>query len=61
MRLVLLALPFVLLASPALAQDRSKRLSAVVDCRKIADSGERLACYDKAVADLDIAEKTRRI
>jgi hypothetical protein len=61
MRLVLLALPFVLLASPALAQDRSKRLSAVVDCRKIADSGERLACYDKAVADLDTAEKTREV
>lgn len=61
MRLVVIALPLLVLANPALAQERSKRLSAVVDCRKIADSAERLACYDKTVADLDGAEKSREV
>ena len=61
MRVLLIALPFLILASPAMAQERSKRLAAVVDCRKIAESGERLACYDKAVADLDTAEKSRDV
>lgn len=61
MRLILIAIPLVFLAAPAWAQERSKRLDAVVECRKITDSGERLACYDKAVADLDSAEKSREV
>jgi len=61
MRLLFIALPLLVVAAPALAQERSKRLAAVVDCRKIADSTERLACYDKAVADLDSAEKSREV
>ena len=61
MRLLFIALPLLVLATPALAQERSKRLSAVVDCRKIADSADRLACYDKAVADLDTAEKSNEV
>lgn len=61
MRLLFIALPLLVLATPALAQERSKRLSAVVDCRKVADSTERLACYDKAVADLDTAEKSQEV
>ena len=61
MRILLIALPFMVLATPAVQQDRSKRLSAVVDCRKIADPTARLACYDTAVADLDTAEKTREV
>jgi hypothetical protein len=31
---------------------------AVIDCRKIADDTQRLACYDKAVAAMSEAEKT---
>lgn len=61
MRLILIAIPLVFLAAPAWAQERSKRLDAVVECRKITDSAERLACYDKAVADLDSAEKSREV
>jgi len=61
MRLAFIALPLLVLATPALAQERSKRLAAVVDCRKVPDSAERLACYDKAVADLDTAEKSREV
>jgi hypothetical protein len=54
-------LPALLIATPALAQERSKTLTAVVDCRKIADSAERLACYDKAVGELDVAEKDKKV
>ncbi|MCW3846275.1 hypothetical protein OF829_03420 [Sphingomonas sp. LB-2] len=61
MRLVYSLLPLLVLATPALAQERSKRLDAVVECRKLTDSAERLACYDKAVADLDSAEKSREV
>jgi hypothetical protein len=61
MRIALLALPFLLAAVPAAAQDRSKHLERVVDCRKLADAGERLACYDKAVAELDEAEAKKDV
>lgn len=61
MRVLLIALPLLVLAVPAAAQERSKRLDAVVDCRRIADSTERLACYDKTVADLDTAQKSREV
>ena len=61
MRILLIALSFLCVATPAMAQERSKRFDAVVDCRKIVDPGERLACYDKAVADLDTAEKSREV
>lgn len=37
-------------------QERAGALKAVVDCRGVADPGERLACYDKAAAALDAAE-----
>lgn len=54
----------ILLAGGASAQGRdggkpagrAGALQAVVDCRTIADSAERLACYDKAAAALDAAE-----
>lgn len=36
---------------------RAAQLQAVVDCRKLADPAERLACYDAATATLDAAEK----
>ncbi|HEX6865720.1 MAG TPA: hypothetical protein VF122_00670, partial [Caulobacteraceae bacterium] len=38
------------------ASDRPPVLQAVVDCRAIADSSARLACYDAAAARLDEAE-----
>lgn len=37
---------------------RAAQLQAVVDCRKLADPAERLACYDAATATLDAAEKS---
>ena len=50
----------ILLAGGASAQskppERAGALKAIVDCRTIADSVERLACYDKAAAALDAAE-----
>ena len=35
---------------------RPAAVQAVVDCRKIDDGVQRLACYDKAVADMTAAE-----
>jgi hypothetical protein len=50
----------VVMAGGAIAadkpQERAGALKAVVDCRAVADPGERLACYDKAAAALDAAE-----
>lgn len=48
-------------AAPAFAQQsgdgerRSQVLTRVVDCRKVADSQERLACYDREVAAMETA------
>lgn len=61
MRFALFALPFLVLAVPAAAQDRSKHLERVVDCRKLTDATERLACYDKTVAELDAAEQKKDV
>lgn len=61
MRIALIALPFLLLAVPAAAQDRSKHLERVVDCRKLTDTAERLACYDRTVAELDAAEQKKDV
>ncbi len=50
----------LLVGATALAADppkvRASQLQAVVDCRKLADGAERLACYDAAAARLDAAE-----
>jgi len=43
-------------ATPALK--RPAALQAVVDCGKIADDGERLKCFDAAVAKMTEAEKS---
>ena len=61
MRIALLALPLLMLAAPAMAQERSKVLERVVDCRKVTDPAERLACYDQAVAALDEAEAKKDV
>lgn len=44
-------------AADAPAKARAAQLQAVVDCRKLADPTERLACYDQAAAGLDAAEQ----
>jgi hypothetical protein len=47
----------VALAGPV-TPGRAPAVQAVLDCRKIADSGERLACYDKAANAMEKAEAT---
>lgn len=51
-----------LLAAPTMAQDaetaRSTLLEAVVACRAEVSEPARLACYDRAVAALDVAERS---
>jgi len=52
----------VALAGAALAADKDDKpqraapVQAVVDCRKIEDAAQRLACYDGAVAKMEEAE-----
>ncbi len=36
--------------------DRAEVLKALIDCRSIPDAGARLACFDKAAAEIDKAE-----
>ncbi len=48
-------------AAPKSAAERAKVLQQVVDCRKITDAGERLACYDRSAQALDDAEKTGQV
>ncbi|MCR5878790.1 hypothetical protein [Phenylobacterium sp. J367] len=59
-RLVLAAaVGLALTAQPALAQSKAQRAQALQklsDCRKVADSAERLACYDTAAEALETAE-----
>lgn len=40
---------------------RPDSFQALVDCRAITDSAERLACYDVRVAALEAAEKNRQV
>lgn len=48
----------LVLAPPALAQDkRAAQFQKMLDCRTVADSTARLACYDAAAGALDQAEK----
>lgn len=43
------------------AKPRVAQLQAVVDCRKLTDPTERLACYDGATAKLEAAEKAGEV
>lgn len=44
-------------AAPVLKPEgRAAELQKVIDCRKLADNAQRLACYDAAVTSLDQAE-----
>jgi hypothetical protein len=46
-----------LAAAPASTdQERAKELQQLIDCRKLTDAAQRLACYDQAAAALDQAE-----
>lgn len=49
-----------LAGAPALAQGkpqaRAATLQKLADCRKVADSAARLACYDDAAAEIETAE-----
>jgi hypothetical protein len=62
-----LAMAVLALATPALAKDppaiesRPAALKAVVDCRAITDSAQRLACYDDTVGKLDTAESSGQV
>jgi hypothetical protein len=47
-----------LAAADTAAPKRPAALQAVVDCRKIEDGAQRLACYDAAVAGMTKAEAT---
>jgi hypothetical protein len=38
------------------AEGRAKMLQQLIDCRKIADNPQRLACFDQAAAAMDQAE-----
>lgn len=55
------ALPTFAAAAPKSAAERAQVLQQVVDCRKITDAGERLACYDRSAQALDDAEKTGQV
>jgi hypothetical protein len=54
-----------MLASAASAADkappRAPQMEALAQCRAIADSTQRLACYDKQVAALDDAERSHQV
>jgi hypothetical protein len=46
----------VVLGGAAKAPDRAAVVQGVFDCRKLADSAARLACYDRAVDAMSTAE-----
>jgi hypothetical protein len=59
---VLLAL---VASQPALGQgtqgERAAAFKKLIDCRSLADTAQRLACYDRETAALDAAETRREI
>jgi hypothetical protein len=44
--------------APAAPPGRAPAVQGVLDCRKIEDGAQRLACFDKAVAAMEQAEAT---
>ncbi|MFN3669443.1 MAG: hypothetical protein ACK4VY_09060 [Brevundimonas sp.] len=50
-------LAVVLSGQAAPVQERSGTLARLMDCRAVADSAARLACYDAAAGALDSAER----
>jgi len=55
--LVAIAAVSVLSGQSAPAQERPETLTRLLDCRAVADSSARLACYDAAAGALDMAER----
>lgn len=66
-KLSLAVVAFCLATTPVIAKDdkitesRPPVFEALINCRAIADSTERLACYDAKVAAIDEAEKKDEI
>ncbi|MEJ6595281.1 hypothetical protein [Parasphingorhabdus sp.] len=65
-RLIMMGgLLLAIFAPPVLAQDkglaRPQLFNDLVECRLIADSAARLACYDQKVAQLDSAQKNNEL
>lgn len=61
MRAILISLCFVAFAAPAAAQDNPpppEVLDQVLACGGVANEAERLACYDRAVAQLRAAHES---
>jgi hypothetical protein len=50
------AAPAALAEPAAKPEGRAAVLQRLVDCRKIAEAAQRLACYDQAAGELDTAE-----
>lgn len=61
------SLPFALICSIALTypveakERRPELLAKLVECGTIAESAARLACYDRQVKELDVAEKDQKL
>lgn len=61
----LLILAVTTLAAPAVAKDKEAPstpppvFQAVLDCKSVADSGERLACYDRTVGAMATAREAK--
>lgn len=54
--MLLLASQTATAAGPDRPADRAQVLKSLIDCRKVTDDAARLACYDKAAAEIDKAE-----
>jgi hypothetical protein len=52
------ALPAAAIAAPHAPPQRAPAVQAVMDCRKLADDAQRLACFDAATASLAKAEES---
>jgi len=48
--------PILAAPAPAAPTDRAKELQQLIECRKLTDPTQRLACYDQAATVLDQAE-----
>ncbi len=65
MKLVCAALLAGVAIAPAMAKEtasgRAQLFQRLVDCRAIKETADRLACYDREVASLDAAERSKDV
>lgn len=66
MKLVFAALLSGIVLAPAMAKEddalgRAPLFQRLVDCRAIKETTDRLACYDREVASLDAAERSKDV